>query len=203
MSEFERWQTRFSTPGYLFGKEPNAFVKRNADLIKTKAGGRALSIADGEGRNGVFIAQCGLNVLSLDFSPTAQEKARQLAAERGVTIRTEIADLATWQWPVEAFDLIAGIFFQFTPPDLRSKVFAHIKKALKPGGILLIEGYGPKQLEYKTGGPSELDRLYTPQMLRDAFGDLSELDIKEYDAEVDEGSGHAGMSALVDLVGRK
>jgi len=203
MSEFERWQTRFSTPGYLFGKEPNAFVKRNADLIKTKAGGRALSIADGEGRNGVFIAQCGLNVLSLDFSPTAQEKARQLAAERGVTIRTEIADLATWQWPVEAFDLIAGIFFQFTPPDLRSKVFAHIKKALKPGGILLIEGYGPKQLEYKTGGPSELDRLYTPKMLRDAFGDLSELDIKEYDAEVDEGSGHAGMSALVDLVGRK
>lgn len=203
MSEFERWQTRFSTPGYLFGKEPNAFVKRNADLIKTKAGGKALSIADGEGRNGVFIAQCGLNVLSLDFSPTAQEKARQLAAERGVTIRTEIADLATWQWPVEAFDLIAGIFFQFTPPDLRSKVFAHIKKALKPGGILLIEGYGPKQLEYKTGGPSELDRLYTPKMLRDAFGDLSELDIKEYDAEVDEGSGHAGMSALVDLVGRK
>jgi len=203
MSEFERWQTRFSTPGYLFGKEPNAFVKRNAYLIKTKAGGRALSIADGEGRNGVFIAQCGLNVLSLDFSPTAQEKARQLAAERGVTIRTEIADLATWQWPVEAFDLIAGIFFQFTPPDLRSKVFAHIKRALKPGGILLIEGYGPKQLEYKTGGPSELDRLYTPKMLRDAFGDLSELDIKEYDAEVDEGSGHAGMSALVDLVGRK
>ena len=147
--------------------------------------------------------RCGLNVLSLDFSPTAQEKARQLAAERGVTIRTEIADLATWQWPVETFDLIAGIFFQFTPPDLRSKVFAHIKKALKPGGILLIEGYGPKQLEYKTGGPSELDRLYTPKMLRDAFGDLSELDIKEYDAEVDEGSGHAGMSALVDLVGRK
>ena len=203
MSEFERWQTRFSAPGYLFGTEPNAFVKRNADLIKTKAGGNALSIADGEGRNGVFIAQCGLNVLSLDFSPTAQEKARQLAAERGVQIHTEIADLATWQWPAGAFDLIAGIFFQFTPPDLRSKVFAHIKKALKPGGILLIEGYGPKQLEYKTGGPSELDRLYTPQMLRDAFGDLSELDIKEYDAEVDEGSGHAGMSALVDLVGRK
>ena len=107
------------------------------------------------------------------------------------------------QWPVETFDLIAGIFFQFTPPDLRSKVFAHIKRALKPGGILLIEGYGPKQLEYKTGGPSELDRLYTPKMLRDAFGDLSELDIKEYDAEVDEGSGHAGISALVDLVGRK
>jgi SAM-dependent methyltransferase len=203
MSEFERWQTRFSAPGYLFGKEPNAFVKRNAHLIKTKAGGKALSIADGEGRNGVFIAQCGLDVLSLDFSPTAQEKARQLAAERGVTIRTEIADLATWPWPTEAFDLIAGIFFQFTPPDLRAKVFVNIKKALKPGGILLIEGYGPKQLEYKTGGPSELDRLYTPRMLRDAFGDLSEVDIKEYDAEVDEGAGHAGMSALVDLVGRK
>src|SRR4051812_36960494 len=116
MSEFERWQTRFSAPGYLFGKESNAFVKRNADLIKTKAGGKALSVADGEGRNGVFIAQCGLDVLSLDFSPTAQEKARQLAAERGVTIRTEIGSLTEWKWPVEAFDLIAGIFFQFLAP---------------------------------------------------------------------------------------
>lgn len=203
MSEFERWQTRFSAPGYLFGKEPNAFVRRNADLIKSKAGGKALSIADGEGRNGVFIAQCGLDVLSLDFSPTAQQKARRLAAERGVKIRTEIADLATWTWPTEAFDLIAGIFFQFTPPDLRTRVFANIKRALKPGGILLIEGYGPKQLEYKTGGPSQIENLYTPQLLRDAFGDLSEIDVKEYDAEVDEGAGHAGMSALVDLVGRK
>jgi SAM-dependent methyltransferase len=203
MSEFERWQTRFSAPGYLFGKEPNAFVKRNADLIKTKAGGRALSISDGEGRNGVFIAQCGLDVLSLDISPVAQEKARQLAAERGVTIRTEIGDLETWKWPTAEFDLIAGIFFQFTPPDLRSKVFANIKTALKPGGILLVEGYGPKQLEYKTGGPSQLENLYTAALLRDAFGDLSEIDVKEYDALVDEGSGHAGMSALVDLVGRK
>jgi SAM-dependent methyltransferase len=203
MSEFERWQTRFSAPGFLFGKEPNAFVKSNAALIRTKAGGKALSISDGEGRNGVFIAQCGLDVLSLDISPVAQEKARQLAAERGVTIRTEIADLATWKWPMEAFDLIAGIFFQFTPPDLRSKVFANIKTALKPGGVLLIEGYGPKQLEYKTGGPSQIENLYTPKILRDAFGDLSEVDIKEYDAEVDEGAGHVGMSALVDLVGRK
>ncbi len=203
MSEFERWQSRFSAPGYLFGKAPNAFVKRNEALIRTKAGGKALSIADGEGRNGVFIAQCGLDVLSLDFSPTAQEKARQLAAERGVTIRTEIGDLETWPWPTAGFDLIAGIFFQFTPPDVRSKVFANIKKALKPGGILLIEGYGPKQLEYKTGGPSQIENLYTPKILREAFGDLSELDIKEYDAEVDEGAGHAGMSALVDLVGRK
>ena len=184
-------------------KEPNAFVKSKEALIRTKAGGKALSIADGEARNGVFIAQCGLDVLSLDFSPTAQEKARKLAAERGVTIRTEIADLVTWQWPTEAFDLIAGIFFQFLTPDLRSKVFANIKKALKPGGILLLEGYGPKQLEYKTGGPSQLENLYTPKLLREAFGDLSELDIKEYDAEVDEGAGHIGMSALVDLVGRK
>jgi SAM-dependent methyltransferase len=203
MSEFERWQTRFSAPGYLFGKEPNAFVKSQEALIRSKAGGKALSIADGEARNGVFLAQCGLDVLSLDISPVAQEKARKLAAERGVTIRTEIGDLETWPWPAAAFDLIAGIFFQFTPPDVRTKVFANIKTALKPGGILLIEGYGPKQLEYKTGGPSQLDRLYTPAMLREAFGDLSELTIKEYDAEVDEGAGHAGMSALVDLVGRK
>lgn len=200
-AEHDRWQERYGAPGYLFGTAPNAFVKQQAHLLRK--GQTALAIADGEGRNGVFIAQCGLDVLSLDFSPTAQEKARQLAAERGVKIRTEIADLPAWTWPVEAFDLIAGIFFQFLTPDLRSKVFANVKKALKPDGILLLEGYGPKQLEYKTGGPSQIENLYTPKMLRDAFGDLSELDIKEYDAEVDEGAGHIGMSALVDLVGRK
>ena len=203
MSEFERWETRFSAPGYLFGTQPNAFLKSKADLLRAKAPGTALSIADGEGRNGVFMAQQGLDVLAVDFSPTALDKARRLAAERGVAMRFEQADLTAWSWPAEAFDVVAGIFFQFLSPAERSVVFAGIRRALTPGGLLLIEGYGPKQLEYKTGGPSQVENLYTREMLEQAFGGMASLDIKEYDAVVDEGGGHSGMSALVDLVAYK
>lgn len=161
MSEYERWETRFSAPGYLFGTWPNAFLKSKADLLKAKQGGKALSVADGEGRNGVFMAECGLDVLSIDFSPTAQAKARKLAKDRGVTLRVEQADLTAWTWPAEAFDVVAGIFLQFLSPAERSAVFAGIARALKPGGLLLIERYGPKQLEYKTGGPHS-SRTFTP-----------------------------------------
>jgi SAM-dependent methyltransferase len=203
MSEIERWQTRFAAPGYLFGTAPNAFLKSKADLLKSKAPGKALSIADGEARNGVFMAEQGLDVLSLDASAIAQDKARKLASERGVKLRLELADLTTWTWPVAEYDVIAGIFFQFTLPEERARIFASIKRALKPGGLLLIQGYRPKQLEYKTGGPPEVERLYTREMLEQAFGDLASLDIKEYDSVISEGSGHAGMSALIDLVGHK
>src|SRR6185437_10365240 len=96
MSEYVRWEGRFAAPGYLFGKEPNAFLKSKAALLKAKAPGNALSIADGEGRNGVFMAQQGLDVLAIDFSPKALEKSRALAKERGVTMRHQQADLETW-----------------------------------------------------------------------------------------------------------
>jgi cyclopropane fatty-acyl-phospholipid synthase-like methyltransferase len=201
MSELERWEARFKEPGYHFGTEPNAFLKSKAHLLKP--GQKALSIADGEGRNGVFLASLGLDVLAIDFSPSALAKSQALAKARGVTLRTELADLETWKWPVAAFDVIAGIFFQFLTPELRTRVFAEIKRALKPGGLVLIEGYGLKQLEYKTGGPSEPERLYTRPMLQEAFGDLASIEIAEYDAMLSEGDRHVGMSALVDLVGRK
>lgn len=203
MSDIERWETRFAAPGYLFGTAPNAFIKSKADLLRAKAPGNALSIADGEARNGVFMAEQGLDVLSLDASVRAQEKARKLAQDRGVALRLERGDLEAWPWPLAQYDVIAGIFFQFLTPDSRSRVFAGIKQALKPGGLLLIEGYRPEQLKYKTGGPSEVERLYTRELLQAAFGDFSSLDIKEYDAAVEEGAGHAGMSALIDLVGYK
>jgi cyclopropane fatty-acyl-phospholipid synthase-like methyltransferase len=200
-AEYERWQQRFSVPGYLFGTEPNAFLKRCAPLLRK--GQRTLAIADGEGRNGVFLAEQGLDVLSVDFSPLAQEKVQKLAKERGVTLRIEQADITKWDWPEAAFDVAVAIFFQFTGPEGRDKIFAGIKKALKPGGLLLLEGYGPKQLEYKTGGPSKLENLYTRELLEQAFGDFASLKIKEYDSVIQEGPGHGGMSALIDLVGRK
>jgi SAM-dependent methyltransferase len=201
MSEFERWETRFSGPEYHFGTEPNAFLKSKAHLLKR--GQKALSIADGEGRNGVFLAEQGLDVLAMDFSPKALAKSQALAKARGVTIRTELGDLDTWTWPVGEFDVVAAIFFQFCAPPLRSRVLANIKRALKPGGLLLMEGYTPKQREYKTGGPSEVENLYTRALLEEAFSDFAKIEIAEYDAEIHEGPGHGGMSALIDLVGRK
>jgi SAM-dependent methyltransferase len=200
-SEFERWESRFAEPGYLFGTAPNAFVKAHAHLLPKQ--GSALAIADGEGRNGVFLAEQGLNVLSVDFSPSAQEKARKLARERGVSIRTEQADIINWRWPQAAFDVVVAIFFQFVDPPERDNIFAGIKKALKPGGLLLLEGYRPEQVNNESGGPRAPERCYTRALLEDAFKDFSSVDIREYDAELDEGTRHVGQSALIDMVGRK
>jgi cyclopropane fatty-acyl-phospholipid synthase-like methyltransferase len=198
---FDHWQERFSGDDYRFGTAPNAFLKAHAHLLKK--GQTALAIADGEGRNGVFLAEQGLDVLSVDFSPNAQAKARKLAAARGVPLRVEQVDLIAWDWPADAFDVVAAIFFQFAGPAERAKIFAGIKKTLKPGGLLLLEGYGPKQLDYKTGGPPQLDHLYTGALLKEAFAGFASVEVREYDAEIYEGAGHGGMSALVDLVGRK
>src|SRR3954464_6439199 len=175
MSEFERWERRFAAPGYHCGTEPTAFLKSKAGLLKP--GQKALSIADGEGRNGVFLAEQGLDVLAMDFSPTALAKSQALARQRGVTIRTEQADLDTWRWPAETFDVVVAIFFQFCAPPLRTRVFDGIKRALKPGGLLLMEGYRPEQLKYKTGGPSEVETLYTRELLERSFSDFSQIEI--------------------------
>jgi len=200
MSEQERWNTRFGGPGYTFGKEPNAFLKAHAHSL----GGRrtALSVADGEGRNGVWLAEQGLDVLAIDFSAVALEKSRALAAERGVRLRTELADIVTWPWPAGAFDVIVAIFIFVTPAE-RAGYFANLKKALKPGGLLLMQGYRPEQLNYRTGGPPDAERLYTRSLLEAAFADMAQCDIREHDSVIHEGDGHVGMSALIDLVAVK
>jgi SAM-dependent methyltransferase len=201
LSDYEHWEMRFATPDYRFGTEPNAFLKSQAHRLKP--GQKALAVADGEGRNGVWLAEQGLDVLSIDFSPRALEKARALAAARGVTLRVEQADLAAWPWPKEAFEVIAAIFIQFAAPPLREKIFAGIKQALKPDGLLLMEGYRPEQLNYRTGGPPQVEHLYTRPMLEQAFAEFASVEIREHDSIIHEGAGHAGMSALIDLVARK
>jgi cyclopropane fatty-acyl-phospholipid synthase-like methyltransferase len=201
MSELERWQARFSVPDYIFGTEPNAFLRAQGHLLP--ASGKVLSVADGEGRNGVWLAQKGLDVSSIDFSPNAVAKAQALARARGVTIKAECADLTTWPWPSAAFDVIVAIFIQFAGPAERSRMFAGIRQALKPGGLLLLQGYRPEQLQYKTGGPSQVENMYTRELLEAEFGGFSELTICAHDSVVHEGTGHHGMAALIDLVGRK
>ena len=200
-SGLERWNARFVAEGYLFGTAPNAFLQSQRSLLKS--GMKALAVAVGVGRNCFWLAEQGLDVLAVDFSPIALEKSRRLASQRGVTVKTECADLAVWAWGPPRFDLVAAIFIQFAPPALRQMIFLRMKEVLLPGGLLLLEGYRPKQLEYKTGGPPDAENLYTAALLEEAFGDLNILHLAEYDAEIAEGSGHRGMSALIDLVAQK
>lgn len=196
-----RWDERYAQEGYLFGEQPNAFLARQKHRLESRV--RALAVADGEGRNGVWLAEQGLDVVSIDGSPAAQDKARRLAERRGVEITCELADLTSWTWPDQAFDVVAGIFIQFAGPDLRSRMFRGMQQALRPGGLLLLQGYRPEQLAYGTGGPSAVENLYTEGMLREAFANMQILELTAYDALLSEGSGHAGMSALIDLVARR
>jgi SAM-dependent methyltransferase len=200
-ADFAHWEQRYAASEYLYGTEPNAFLKAQAGLLPKT--GRALAVADGEGRNGIWLAEQGLDVLSVDFSPKAQVKAKALAERRGATLRFVQADVIVWDWPTAVFDVIAVIFIQFAAPPERRRIFAGIRQALKPGGLLLLQGYRPEQIAYKTGGPSEVENLYTVAMLREEFGSFDKLDIKAHDSVVTEGSRHSGMAAVVDLVGWK
>lgn len=195
------WDERYAAPGFLFGTAPSEFLKEHSDYLVP--GAAALAVADGEGRNSVFLAACGLQVTAMDASPVAVEKARALAAEQGVSVDFHVADILQWDWIPDAYDLVAGIFIQFSPPGEREAVFQGMKKALKPGGTLLLHGYRPEQIEYGTGGPPHAGNMYTEELLRAAFGDMEILRLAAYDRVVDEGRGHSGMSALIDLVARK
>lgn len=201
MSDYERWEARYAIPGYAFGKEPNYFLKSCKSLLPRA--GRALAVADGEGRNGVWLAEQGLDVVSIDFSPSAQNKARALAAERGVEVAFVQADVHEWAYPAAAFDVVVDIFTQFSAPIERQLKWAGMKRALKPGGLLLLQGYTPKQLEYDSGGPKQIEHLYTRVMLERTFGDFRDLRITEEEREMHEGASHIGMSAVIGLTALK
>lgn len=195
------WNTRFSQPGYLFGKEPARFLLDYADFLTP--GARTLAVADGEGRNSVYLAGLGLDVVAMDSSDVAIEKARLLARDRGVRVDFRLADIAEWPWEEAAYDLVVAIFIQFMGPEPRARVFEGMKRTLRPGGTLMLHGYTVEQLAFGTGGPPFVENLYTVQMLKDAFSDMEILHLKAYEREVDEGRGHSGRSALVDLIVRK
>jgi len=201
MAEPFPWDARFDREDYLFGTAPAAFLEAQAGYLTP--GARALSVADGEGRNSVFMAEKGCQVVAMDASTTGIAKAQKLAAAHGVSIDSRHADIFAWDWTAEPFDLVVGIFIQFVPPAKRPEVFAGLKTALAPGGTLLLHGYTPRQVDYGTGGPSQRENMYTEEILLEAFGDLEILRLEAYEAELHEGAGHAGRSALIDLVARK
>ncbi|HRP27470.1 MAG TPA: class I SAM-dependent methyltransferase [Burkholderiaceae bacterium] len=195
------WNKRFEGSDYLFGTEPNDYLRAHAGRLRP--GGRVLCVADGEGRNSVWLAQRGMSVDAFDIAAVGVDKARRLAAAAGVNVHYEVADCEGWRWPVATYDAVVAIFVQFADPAMRERLFARIVSALAPGGMLLLQGYTPRQLEFRTGGPPILSHLYTAEMLRAAFGALEIVELREYVAELCEGSHHVGRSALVGMLARK
>jgi SAM-dependent methyltransferase len=197
----QTWNQRFSAPGFLFGSAPNGWLREHASVWSP--GEQVLCVADGEGRNSVWLAEQGLVVEAFDIAETGVAKARDLAAQRGVTVNFAVADCDEYAWPEAGCDGVAAIFVQFADPALRERLFARMVRALRPGGHLVLQGYTPRQLEYKTGGPPLASHLYTEAMLREAFAELDILVLREYEEDLAEGSGHHGRSALIGLVARR
>jgi SAM-dependent methyltransferase len=197
----ETWNRRFEADGYLFGTEPNAWLRTHADVWRP--GQRVLCVADGEGRNSVWLARRGLSVDAFDIAEVGVAKARRMASEQGVPVNFAVADCDSLAWPEAVYDGVAAIFVQFADPAMRERLFANIQRCLKPGGVLVLQGYTPKQLDYKTGGPPVASHLYTRDLLRDAFAGMEIMELREYEAEVAEGTAHRGWSALIGMVARR
>ena len=196
------WNKRFDTPDYIFGRAPNEYLQTQAKQY-LKKGDAVLCVADGEGRNSVWLAKQGMQVDAFDLSEVALKKAIALAKEEAVEVQFTLASSDTWDWLPNQYDAVVGIFIQFADSVMRTRLFAQMASTLRPGGILIIQGYTPKQLEYKTGGPSILEHLYTEDMIRALIGDLEPIDLRLYEKELSEGPKHTGMSALLGLVARK
>ncbi len=198
MKEF--WNDRYRKPGFAYGEAPNAFLVSHERLYRP--GQRVLAVADGEGRNGVWLASRGLDVLSVDCSQVGLEKARSLAADRGVTLETLWVDLAEWEWPEAEFDHVVAIFAHF-PPDVRQRIHRAMLRALRPGGLLLLESFSPEQVDYTSGGPPDPAMLYSAVMLREDFVDGDIEEIAETVIPLDEGPFHQGPAAVTRALVRR
>jgi 2-polyprenyl-3-methyl-5-hydroxy-6-metoxy-1,4-benzoquinol methylase len=197
----ETWDARFARDDYIFGTAPNTFLTSQAHRFAS--GQRALCVADGEGRNSVWLARQGLDVTAFDIAPLGVEKARRLATEHGVAVDHRVAAIDDWDWTPEAYDIVVAIFVQFAAPAERARMFEGMLRTLKPEGWLLLQGFTPRQLEFRSGGPPRTSHLYTPELLRTAFAAHELAELREHDEVLAEGTQHSGMSALIDCVVRK
>jgi len=193
------WDERYDNPEYVYGTEPNEFLAGAASRIPP---GRVLSLADGEGRNGVFLATLGYEVTSVDSSAVGLEKARRLAATRNVPLTTVVADLADYVIAPDAWEGIVSIFCHL-PPALRRRVHGQVVRGLAPGGIFVLESYSVRQLLHGTGGPSSEELLVTLDALRAELAGLDLLHAVELERDVHEGTLHHGRSAVVQVIARR
>ncbi len=194
------WDQRYSNDDLVYGREPNEFLAQMRDRLPSK--GRALDIGAGEGRNALFLASCGLDVLAVDQSEVGMQKAQRLARERGLKLRTQAVDLQDFDAEHGSFDVVSSIFVHL-PATLRAAVHARVGAWLKPGGLFVLEAYGPDQIERSTGGPKD-PLLLTP--LDVILGELEEFEIEHQAAlvrNVSEGQFHTGDASVVQVVARK
>ena len=193
------WDSCYESGKYVYGKQPNRFLKAQAAIFKSEQ--TVISIGDGEGRNGVWLAEQGLNVLSIDNSSVGLAKARALSRERNTNISTLQTDLLTWTWPNARFDHVVVVFIHFAPIE-RKRMHIAFRRALKPSGHLIYVAFSPTQLAFRTGGLEKLELLVTGAMLKENFAGMKILTLKEGVEDLSEGSLHQGLASTVRMVAR-
>lgn len=191
------WDHVYATEDYVYGKDPNEFLRDNYSAMPL---GRVLCLAEGEGRNAVYLAGLGYEVTAVDSSRTGLLKAERLALEKGVDIEIVHADLADFELGEQCWDGVVSIFCHL-PPTLRKGVFGRVERGLKPEGRLLLEGYTPRQLEYGTGGPPTVELMLTREILRKEMPLLKFDHLQELVRDVSEGSKHSGPGSVVQAIG--
>lgn len=192
------WNERYAVEEYIYGTEPNAFLKEHADELQ----GPVLSLAEGEGRNAVFLAARGLEVHGVDGSPVGLAKAQALARSRNVRIRTEVADLGEFEPEPGRYRSVVSISAHL-PLAVRQRLYPRVEGCLLPGGILLLEAYSEAQLARTTGGPRDVDLLMSVQKIRRELPGLEPLLLRELERDVVEGTYHSGLASVVQFIGRK
>ena len=192
------WNERYAGSEFAYGKEANSFLVQNAKLLTSPV----LSLAEGEGRNAVFLASRGLDVLGVDASHVGLAKAQQLAASRGLAIRTEVADLASYEPPENHYGSVISISAHL-PSKVRKKFYPHVERSLKPGGIILLEAYAKAQIARNTGGPKDVDLLVDLAELKQQFPNCEPFLAQEIEREVIEGKFHTGLACVVQFIARK
>jgi SAM-dependent methyltransferase len=195
------WDIRFETDQFVYGKEPNAFLKEFQSKLSLPKG-NVLAIAEGEGRNAVFLAGQGLNVTAWDYSNVGLEKTKQLANEKGVKVKTELVDLNVAPWKGNEWDEVVCIFGHF-PKDLRDQTLLKVKEAIKPGGFFITEVYSVYQLPYESGGPRDQSLLYKPEEFLQVFTDWKIVHFFMGEVVRHEGEGHNGLSHVIQMVAQK
>lgn len=194
------WDDRYSGAEYLYGTEPSDFLLERCSVLR--AGGDVLCLADGEGRNGVFLATKGMRVTGVDSSAVGLAKAERLAAERGVPFTAVMADLSDWDLGEARWDAVVSIWAHL-PVPVRTALHPRLARALRPGGVLLLEHYHPRQLGYGTGGPSDPTMMLTLGELHAAFPGWESVHAFEGERVVIEGNGHGGKSFVTQAILRK
>ncbi|AEG31386.1 class I SAM-dependent methyltransferase [Thiomicrospira cyclica] len=194
------WNEKYLGKDYFYGTEPNDFLHAIANTWATPK--KILCIAEGEGRNAVFLARLGHQVSAIDSSSVAREKALALAEANNLQIDYQLADLNEFDFGTEQWDAIVSIFCHL-PAALRQKVHQDVEAGLVTGGLFLLEAYSPRQLKYTSGGPKDLGLLYELDSLKKDFKTMLWQQNQEIIRTIQEGTGHSGPSSVVQLLGQK